>query len=308
MKIAWRAIRTIVFCIGCFMGREVDHAGAQADIFNFESQRPTSALYRFRQPQLKMGEGGPNIESRTIERVSGEEKAPRIPEPMVFDLVRPLGAKRGEWEINILGLIPLSRQTEAIDEVADPSGLVRRSPDRQGVEWAPEIELVLADGIAVELELPMENAVIEAYKFAGQWTLGTAFKNRYIHGLQTIVQYGIDPRRWTTTLLYIGGGRLNPTWSFLGMAGARHITNSAPGGRDVEVLTNLTLFADLTKRLVGGLETNLNQVIGGELALLVMPQAHYEMSKHWMIQAGGGARFTSAFILPQLGFRLIREF
>lgn len=290
------------------MGRDVELSGAQADIDNFRSNSPTSAISRFRQPQLMMREGGSNTESRTIERVSGEEKGPRIPEPMVFDLVRPLGAQRGEWEINILGLIPLDRQSETIDDVADPSGLVRRSPDTRGVEWAPEIELVLADGIAVEFELPMENAEVEAYKFAGQWTIGTAFKHRYIHGLQTIVQYNIDPRRWATTLLYIGGGRLNPTWSLLGMAGARHITNGAPGGSDVEVLTNLTLFANLTGRLVGGLETNLNQVVGGELTLLVMPQAHYEISKHWMMQAGGGAQFTSAFILPQLGFRLIREF
>ncbi|MEW6246387.1 MAG: hypothetical protein AB1555_06720 [Nitrospirota bacterium] len=33
-------------------------------------------------------------EPETMERVSGEEKGPRIPEPMVFDLVRPLGATR----------------------------------------------------------------------------------------------------------------------------------------------------------------------------------------------------------------------
>jgi hypothetical protein len=33
---------------------------------------------------------------QTIERASGEEKGPRIAEPMVFDLIRPLGAKRGE--------------------------------------------------------------------------------------------------------------------------------------------------------------------------------------------------------------------
>lgn len=50
---------------------------------------------------------GTASDSETIERVSGEERGPRIPEPMVFDLVRPLGAKRGEGEINVLGMIPL---------------------------------------------------------------------------------------------------------------------------------------------------------------------------------------------------------
>ncbi len=98
----------------------------------------------------------------TIERVSGEEEGPRIPEPMVFDLIRPLGAKRGEAELNSLGRIPLSRKARQVDGVSDPLGLVRRSQDRQGTEWAPEIEYALTDGLAVEFELPMENLSVEA--------------------------------------------------------------------------------------------------------------------------------------------------
>ncbi len=244
-------------------------------------------------------------EPQTIERVSGEDKGPHIPEPMVFDLVRPLGARKGEWEVNTLGLIPLRRKTATINEVTDPSGLVRRSPDKQGVEWAPEIELVLADGIAIEFELPMENFTLEAYKAAGQLTFGTAFNHRFIHGAQTIVQYNIDSKLWATSLLYLAGFRFNPTWSMLGMFGARGIVN---GTSDVEVLSNVTLFADLTERLVAGIETNLNQVIGGDTAFLLMPQIHYEVSKRWMLQTGAGAQFTRDFILPQLGFRFIHEF
>lgn len=309
MKSVWKRLRIILFCMGCLLewdGRWLSKI--QADASNFESESAASAINRFRQPQVPLWEEEREMESQTIDRVSGEERGPRIPEPMVFDLVRPLGAKRGEWEVNTLALIPLHRKSETIDDVQDPLGLVRRSSDKQGVEWAPEIELVLADGIAVEFELPMENTTLEAYKFAGQWTFGTAFNHRYIHGAQTIIQYNIDPKRWTTTLLYIGGGRLDRTWSILGMVGARGITNGAHGGSEVEILSNVTLFADITERLVGGLETNLNQVVGGDLSLLVMPQLHYEMAKHWMIQAGGGAQFTSEFILPQIGFRLIREF
>jgi hypothetical protein len=210
--------------------------------------------------------------------------------------------------VNVLALIPLRRKTGTINEVTDPSGLVRRSPDKQGVEWAPEIELVLADGIAIEFELPMEDSTLEAYKAAGQLTFGTAFNNRFIHGAQTIVQYNIDSKLWETSLLYLAGFRFDTTWSILGMFGSRGFTNGAPGGSDVELLSNVTLFADLTERLVAGIETNLNQVIGGDTAFLLMPQLHYEVSQHWMIQAGGGAQFTSEFILPQLGFRLIREF
>ena len=247
-------------------------------------------------------------ESATIERVSGEEEGPRIPEPMVFDLVRPLGAKRGEVEVNTLALVPLRRKSKSVDGVPDPLGLVTRSPDTQGTEWAPKIEFMVTDGLALEFELPMENAVLEAVKTAGQITFGTAFDHRFIHGAQTILQYDLEPRLWTMTWLYLAGYRLDDMWSILGMFGPRAELGNAVGGNNVEWVTNLTLFADLTDRLVTGIETNFSQVFGGHSSLLFMPQLHYEIAKYWMIQAGVGARFTKEFTLPEIGFRIVREF
>jgi hypothetical protein len=244
----------------------------------------------------------------TLERVSGEEKGPRIAEPMVFDLIRPLGATRGEGETNILAMIPLREQSRRVNEVADPLGLVRRSPDRGTVEWAPEIEFTVCDGIAVEFEVPIENSRTEAYKAAGQVTFGTAFDHHFIHGAQAIIQYGRDSSIWTTTGLYIAGVRLDKTWSLFGMLGGRAEIIGPVSNKAVELLANATLFADVTDRLVAGVETNFNQVIRGDIEALVMPQLHYEVDRHWMIQAGVGARFTTKFTLPVAGFRIIREF
>ena len=92
------------------------------------------------------------------------------------------------------------------------------------------------------------------------------------------------------------------------MVGPRFEHGSQIGGRKTELLANVTLFADITDRLVGGIETNFGQVLDGKSALLVMPQFHYEVDPHWMIQAGAGARVTSELTLPEIGFRLIREF
>lgn len=262
----------------------------------------------------ELREGPPNrvfavdTPASTIERVSGEEKGPRIPDPMVFDLIRPLGAKRGEAEFNSLARIPLRRKTRQVDGVSDPLGLVRRSPDRQGIEWAPEIEYVLADGLAVEVELPMESFSVEAYKVAGQATFGTLWDHRFIHGAQVIAQYNIDPRFWTTTWLYLAGVRIDQTWSIFGMFGPRFEHGSSIGGLHKELLSNVTLFADVTNRMVAGVETNFGQVLGGHSALLVMPQVHYEVDLHWMIQGGIGVRITNDLTLPEIGFRLIREF
>lgn len=248
------------------------------------------------------------VDAPTIDRTSGEERGPRIPEPMVFDLVRPLGARRGEAEFNTLALVPLTRTTKKVDAVSDPLGLVRRSPDTRGIEWAPEVEFVLTDGIALELELPLENSSIEAYKAAGQATFGTLWDHRFIHGAQVIVQYDRQPRTWTTTWLYLAGVRVDKIWSLFGMAGPRFEHGSPIGGRHTEMLGNVTLFADITNRLVGGLELNFGQVFNGSGSLLVMPQVHYEVDSHWMVQAGVGARFVDDLMLAEVGFRLIREF
>jgi hypothetical protein len=91
--------------------------------------------------------------------------APDIAEPMVFDLVRPLGARRGELEINALAQRNLSGPEKA-------------------VEWAPEIELAVADGFAIELELPLSGMHVTDYKVGLQGTFGVLNGGKGIYGAQ----------------------------------------------------------------------------------------------------------------------------
>ena len=91
-----------------------------------------------------------------------------IPEPLMFDLVRGLGAKQGELEINSLADFPLNNGSN------------------RGVEWAPEIEYALFDNFAIELEFPLNNFELEALKMAIQWTIGSSKNNKFIHGIQVI--------------------------------------------------------------------------------------------------------------------------
>jgi hypothetical protein len=143
---------------------------------------------------------------------------------------------------------------------------------------------------------------------AGQMTFGTLLDHRFIHGAQAIVQYDRHPGLWTTTLLYLAGFRLDDTWSLFGMAGGRAEVSGPVINNETELLMNLTLFADVTDRVVVGLETNTGQTLGGNTEVLVMPQLHFEIDRYWMLQVGVGTRVTTAFTLPEAGFRLIREF
>jgi hypothetical protein len=251
------------------------------------------------------GRGGQDHEDVLgAEEASVEGRRPRIPEPMVFDLVRPLGARPGEIEVNVLVLAPLDRKrTSAGDQ--DPLGMVTRSEDSQGIEWAPEIEAALFDDFAVEFELPFEDSRLEAYKFASQWTIGTAFDDRYVHGVQGIVQHDRDPGVWTASLLYLGGYEFDEHWSTLAMLGARtEFASDLPKER-TELLFNASVFRHVGPHSTLGLETNLAYDVRGGATALIMPQLHWEPTDQMMLQIGVGARFDADDVLPELGMRLI---
>ena len=90
---------------------------------------------------------------------------PDVPEPMIFDMMRPLGAKRGELEVNTLATVPLSGDDDA-------------------VHWAPEIEYAFADGFAIEGELPFVNGRLAELKLGLQASFGTTGGGRTGHGVQ----------------------------------------------------------------------------------------------------------------------------
>jgi len=196
------------------------------------------------------------------------ERGLGIAEPMVFDLVCDLGAPRGTAEVNALAIIPL--------DGADPSVW----------EIAPEFEYAVADGFALELELPIEDGELESIKVAVQGTFGR--RGRFIHGTQFIAERLLHDDAWDLALLYVPGYRFDDTWSTISLIGVGALV-----GPDVEdelgALVNTTLFADVTDHTIVGVEINLAWVPGGATSLLLMPQVHFELSDSVDLQIGVGA-------------------
>lgn len=213
---------------------------------------------------------------------------PRIPEPMVFDLVRPLGAAAGEREVNVLAVRPL-----------------RGGP----VDWAPELEVAYADGQSFELELPVADGRLTQLKVALQGTFGTGADGCWIHGWQYIGLYDLDRATPDNALLYISGYRLDARWSSLAMAGLRQVGLRHHG--PTYLLLNHALFYDLDPATVLGLELNLRQGVAADdtTSLLVIPQLHHRLSDVTSLQAGLGAQFRTGQ-QPGLvaALRLIRDF
>lgn len=219
--------------------------------------------------------------------VSASERFyPDVPEPMVFDMVRPLGARAGELEINTLAQTRLS------------------GPDRT-VEWAPEIEYAIANGFAIELELPLEDKRVTDYKVGLQGTFGTLSDGRGVHGVQYLGLYNRARGRWESSLLYLIGFRFNPRWSMMAMVGIGDVSTGRNGGG--RLLLNHSTFYDLSDESRIGLEVNFTS--GDERHVLFMPQLHQSLGSHLSLQAGVGAVHAAELgWRPQAGIRIIREF
>ncbi len=211
-----------------------------------------------------------------------------LPEPLVFDLVRPLGAPKGEFEVNSLFQQPLG------------------GADRT-LEWAPEAEFTFADGYGIEFEFPFENGRLAAYKLGLQGTFGAPKPggSRFIHGWQYLGEYLRDDGAFKHTATYIAGAHLNDRWSTLNMVGAQ--IKETPEGAAATAIINGNLFYHASAKSIAGLEVNLRR--GALPGVLLMPQIHQHISSAYTLQVGLGAeKQRGVGFAPQLAWRIVREF
>lgn len=212
---------------------------------------------------------------------------PDIPEPMVFDMVRPMGARRGKLETNVLALSPLSGQERAL-------------------EWAPEVEYAIAGGFALEFELPFEGTRLAELKMGAQATFGTMDQGRIVHGVQFLGIYERESRRTSQALLYMLGRRHNERLSTMTMVGVGDV-RLGQSESDAGLLVNHSTFYDLTRDRVVGLEVNYKSHRDGGIALI--PQFHAALADKVNVQLGAGVdRQRGEPARPVGGVRLIKEF
>ncbi|MFN3519963.1 MAG: hypothetical protein ACK4YT_10975 [Sphingomonas sp.] len=212
---------------------------------------------------------------------------PSIPEPMIFDMVRPLGAERGELEVNVLA------------QTGSPFGA-------NETEWAPEIEYAFARGHAIEFELPFDGRRLAAYKLGLQSSLGASADGRSAHGVQYLGIYHRDSGRYTNTLLYLAGHRFNARWSTMNMIGLDDISLGRRAGRN-GLLLNHALFYDAQPGTILGAE--LNVAGGAERSVKLSPQIHRRVSHAANVQLSLGVEKLRAHrARPTAGLRVVREF
>lgn len=218
-----------------------------------------------------------------------------IPEPLMFDLVRGLGAKQGEFEVNSLGDFPINNTAN------------------RNVEWAPEIEYALFDNFAIELEFPMNNLDLEAFKVAAQWTIGSSKNNRFIHGVQVIGESYIHDDIQEFNFLYIPAYRFNEVWSAIGLFGVMLETGSDASTKNYTILLNASIFANINKHTVLGVELNntdptIQKKDDNSMELLILPQIHYAFDNGFSLQFGLGSKYIHEELNGSAVLRVIKSF
>lgn len=204
---------------------------------------------------------------------------------MVFDLVRPLGAKRGELEVNSLFRLPTS-------------------PSSGELLWAPEIEYTFADGLGIEFELPLVNQGIDSYKAALQATLPGPMPRRLIQGVQLLGETARHGEENQLDLLHLLGIRWSSRYSTFSMTGVRR--EKAHAVRFTPIVNN-SVFLDLNPAWVIGLESNWKGKGASERAFLLMPQVHWKGTRI-NLQAGYGLARDAGRTTGMLSWRITREF
>ncbi|HWB76612.1 MAG TPA: hypothetical protein VG755_16720 [Nannocystaceae bacterium] len=192
-------------------------------------------------------------------------------EPMQTDLVRGLGPHAGELEANVLATTPIAGR-------------------EHGVHWAPEIEWAPARNVAIELELPLHDAHLEAVKLSAQLTLHRG--RRIAHGMQGVASLPLvaDP---SFRLLHVMQASLGRRASVVTMLGPKLAVPTSDRAPHFGVLAMAAVFAELPRRNAIGIEASWSGY-GREGQLDVLPQLHVELGRHAKLQLGVGARRSTA--------------
>lgn len=204
---------------------------------------------------------------------------------MVFDLIRPLGAERGEFEVNTLFRF-------------NPGDNPRQ------LQWAPEIEYAFLEGYGIEFELPMENGHIDSWKGAIQGTLPGPWKKTFIHGWQALGEVSNAGGNSRIDLMYLAGARWHRNWSAFSMTGVERERGTSVAHA---FLGNYSLFFHLRDNVSYGLESNIKGRGYSGRYLLLMPQAQFRKSR-LNLQVGAGWTWHNGTSGLQIGWRLSREF
>jgi len=143
--------------------------------------------------------------------------------------------------------------------------------------------------------------------------MGSSRNNKFIHGIQFLSESYFDDAITELSLLYVPAYRFNETWSAIGLFGMMLELGSDAVNDNYTILLNASVFADLSDRIVDGIEFNntnptIQEIDSNEMEWLILPQLHYEFFNGFSVQTGLGVRFTDERNFTTASLRVIKSF
>lgn len=206
-----------------------------------------------------------------------------VPEPMLFDLVRGLAARKGEAEVGF--------------------GTNLRGSE---VEIGPEIELVVADGHALEFEITSPHTERRGVRGVYQATMGRGLGGNLLHGPHFTGAYSPGEELAESTAVYVACLRLDPTWSVIAMGGAEAERRGTSAR--LNPIANASVFADLHDSLILGLEGTWSQSAPARSRVDVLPQLRWDLNEAFHVQVGYGATLEDGQTRPLGSLRVSQAF
>jgi hypothetical protein len=208
---------------------------------------------------------------------------PPIPEPLLVDLVRNLGSRRGEMEVNVL-----------------TSTSFRRSP---AIQWGPEIEYAPVRGLGFELEAPFADGALQAVKLGGQATVASFGARRVELGVLGSYAYRTGERGADAALGLVTGIRFGARVQ--GMLIAGPLASRVDGRAHLGASANPSLFYQLSRSWTVGLE--LGHRFEPERRSYALPQVHLNPLDAFKIQIGCGAELVESSVAGLVAMRVAVE-
>lgn len=226
-----------------------------------------------------------------VERLLGSDPTdpndvPPIPEPLFLDLIRNLGSRRGELEVNSLA-----------------STTYRGRP---AVSWGPEVEYAPISGLGLELEFPMTDRQVEAIKPGAQVTLGSLAARRLDFGLLGTHEQRLQEPSSFSNLAVVTGVRFSHRVTAITIVGPSVLVekNQRPtfGG-----VLSPTVFLQVNRTATIGLELGFRIDGDGTSEQSALPQLHLNVDQHVNLQLGMGAAHDHDALRPFTAVRVSWE-
>jgi hypothetical protein len=225
------------------------------------------------------------VERRMGSNPNDRDDVPPIPEPLLFDLVRNLGSRRGEMEANVIGSTSF-RSTRTF-------------------QWGPEIEYAPVKGLGFEIEVPFVDGKIDALKFGSQLTIASFLARHLEMGVIGSYARSMQERGLEGFVGLVTGIRFSAHVQGMLITGptvAREDSRTSFGAT-----LNPSLFYQLTRSFTFGVETGHR--FEPSPRTYVLPQLHVNPFDGFAmkVQAGGGVELVEGSLAPLVALRLAVE-